>query len=104
MFEMVDVDCFGLTDRGKVRKINQDQFLIATMHKLMEIQQTSLPHQTREHLTSGAMARLILVADGVGGSAAGEEASGLALESVASYVTTSMQCFYKLERDLDYSI
>ena len=101
MYGPVEVDCFGLTDRGKVRKVNQDQFLIATMHKLMEIQQTSLPHQTREHLTSGAMARLILVADGVGGSAAGEEASGLALESVAAYVTTSMQCFYRLEKDMD---
>ena len=101
MFEMVEVDCFGLTDCGKVRKINQDQFLIATMHKLMEIQQTSLPNQTRDHLTSGAMARLFLVADGVGGAAAGEEASGLALESVASYVTTSMQCFYRLEKDVD---
>ena len=101
MLTTVEADCFGLTDRGKVRKVNQDQFLIATMHKLMEIQQTSLPHQTREHLTSGAMARLILVADGVGGSAAGEEASGLALESVASYVTTSMQCFYKMEKGPD---
>lgn len=101
MFKDVEVDCFGLTDCGKVRKVNQDQFLIATMHKMLEIQQTSLPNHTRERLTSGAMARLILVADGVGGGAAGEEASGLALEAVAYYVTTSMQCFYKLESDLE---
>ena len=97
----VQVDCFGLTDCGHVRKVNQDQFLIATMHKMLEIQQTSLPNHTRERLTSGAVARLILVADGVGGSAAGEEASGLALEAVAYYVTTSMQRFYKLEQDLE---
>jgi len=104
MFSNVEVDCFGLTERGKVRKTNQDQFLIATMHKVLEIQQTSLPNHTRERLTSEAMARLILVADGVGGAAAGEEASGLALEAVAYYVTTSMQCFYKLDRDLDVDI
>ena len=97
----VEVDCFGLTDCGKVRKVNQDQFLIATMHKMLEMQQTSLPNHTRERLTSGVMARLILVADGVGGSAAGEEASGLALEAVAHYVTTSMRCFYMLESDLE---
>jgi protein phosphatase len=101
MIKDVKVDCFGLTDCGKVRKVNQDQFLIATMHKMLEIQQTSLPNHTRERLTSGAVARLILVADGVGGGAAGEEASGLALEAVAYYVTTSMQCFYKLEEDLE---
>jgi protein phosphatase len=101
MTKDIKVDCFGLTDCGKVRKVNQDQFLIATMHKMLEIQQTSLPNHTRERLTSGAMARLVLVADGVGGGAAGEEASGLALEAVAYYVTTSMQCFYKLEQDLE---
>ena len=39
MFSDVEVDCFGLTDCGKVRKVNQDQFLIATMHKMLEIQQ-----------------------------------------------------------------
>jgi len=101
MIQDVEADCFGLTDRGKVRAINQDQFLIATMHKMLEIQQTSLPNHTRERLTSGAVARLILVADGVGGGAAGEEASGLALEAVAYYVTTSMKCFYQHETDLE---
>ncbi len=101
MIKDMKVDCFGLTDCGKVRKVNQDQFLIATMHKMLEIQQTSLPNHTRERLTSGAVARLLLVADGVGGGAAGEEASGLALEAVAFYVTTSLQCFYKLEQDLE---
>ena len=95
------MDCEGVTDQGVMRDSNQDQFLIATMHKMLEIQQTSLPNHTRERLTSGAVARLILVADGVGGGVAGEEASGLALEAVAYYVTTSMQCFYKLEEDLE---
>jgi len=97
----VDVDVFGLTDTGKVRKVNEDQFLIASMHKVMEIEQTSLPRRAREHLDSGAMARLFLVADGVGGGAAGDEASGLAVETVASYVTNSMKCFYQLDKQME---
>ena len=102
MFEAnVRVDCHGLTDIGKVRKVNQDQFLIGSMRKVMEIDQTSLPSHTCEALHSSAMARLLLVADGVGGSAAGEEAAGLALETVAAYVTGSMRCFYQLDRQLE---
>jgi len=101
MPEPVTVDIYGLTDKGLVRKVNEDQFLIASMRKVMEIEQTSLPHHTRERLDGGAMARLLLVADGVGGGAAGEEASGLALEAVADYVTTTMKCFYQLDRSLE---
>lgn len=104
MVSDLEVDCFGLTDCGHVRSVNQDQFLIATMHKMLEIQQTSLPNHTRERLTSGAVARLVLVADGVGGGAAGEEASGLALEALAFYVTTSMKCFYQLEGDWEVDL
>lgn len=97
----LQVDCYGLTDVGKVRRVNEDQFLIASMRKVMEIEQTSLPRHTREQMHSRAMARLLLVADGVGGSAAGEEASGLALETVATYVTTTMKCFYQLDKQLE---
>jgi protein phosphatase len=38
-----DVDCFGLTHQGQVRRKNDDHFLIASLHKLTRIHQTSLP-------------------------------------------------------------
>jgi hypothetical protein len=36
------MDCFGLTDRGRVRADNEDQFLIADLNKSMRIYHTSL--------------------------------------------------------------
>jgi hypothetical protein len=37
------VRSFGLTDRGKIRDTNEDQFLIAVLVKALQIQLTSLP-------------------------------------------------------------
>jgi protein phosphatase len=39
----------------------------------------------------------MMVADGVGGGAKGEEASRLAVEAVTQYVTRSMRCYYASE-------
>jgi len=38
-----DIDVFGLTDPGRVRRDNQDQFLIASLHKLLRVHQSSIP-------------------------------------------------------------
>lgn len=54
-------EAYGLTDRGLVRPVNQDAFLI--------------DHQLG----------LYLLADGMGGAKAGERASALALETVVSH-------------------
>lgn len=43
--ENVNIDLYGLTDIGKVREVNEDHFLIASLRKVMEIEQTSLPRQ-----------------------------------------------------------
>jgi protein phosphatase len=40
------------------------------------------------------LASLAMVADGVGGGAKGAEASRIALEAVAKYVSSSMRCYY----------
>jgi protein phosphatase len=89
-----EVDLFGLTDVGKVRRENQDHFLIASLHKHMKVRGSSLPNLDQIPLTSEGMAFLGLVADGLGGHSAGAEASRVALESVARYVTHSMECYY----------
>ena len=89
-----EIDVHGLTHPGKVRKENQDHFLICALKKQMVIHGTSLP-QT-EHLMVGPQrfAFLMMVADGVGGAAKGADASRLALEAVTQYVAHSTRCYY----------
>jgi serine/threonine protein phosphatase PrpC len=91
---MSDIDVFGLTHQGKVRKENQDQFLIASLHKTMNVHATSLPAEHLPELTSESRGFVFLVADGVGGRPGGREASELALRAVASYVTHTMRFYY----------
>lgn len=88
-----EIDIYGLTHPGRVRKDNQDHFLVCALHKSATVQHSSLP---LEHLTPGSqrVALLMMVADGVGGGHRGEEASRLALEGVTRYVTRCMACYY----------
>ena len=91
------LDASGATHVGKVRTVNEDQFLIASLMKLVEIEQTSLPDTKLSQLTGPGRAALLMVADGVGGLSAGEKASKTALENVARYVTQAMRCYYTVD-------
>ena len=97
-----DLDIFGITDRGKVRKDNQDHFLVTTLHKTMRVHTTSLPNPELVEIPSQRIASLGMVCDGVGGHAGGEEASRSAIEAIAGYVTHTMQCFFSGEHNEDH--
>ena len=75
--EGIAVDSFGLSDIGKKRSSNQDQFLVAGLHKVIDVAHTSIPDDYQQKFAGGARAMLHLVADGVGGGQGGEEASML---------------------------
>ncbi len=89
-----EIDAFGLTHRGKVRKTNQDHFMISSLRKQMQIHRTSLPDVDELALPDERLAYLAMVADGVGSGRGGEEASRLAVAAVAQYVTQSIHCYY----------
>jgi PPM family protein phosphatase len=89
-----ELDMFGLTHPGKLRKDNQDHFLLATVHPQVVIHGTSLPFPEELPLRGQRLASLLLVADGVGGVQAGADASRLATETITKYVSSSLRCYH----------
>jgi len=83
-------EVFGMTDRGCVRRNNQDQFLIAELERSMLVQQTSAPMQDGTRLSDIPQGRLLMVADGMGGYEGGEVASAVAMDVMARYAFAMM--------------
>jgi serine/threonine protein phosphatase PrpC len=86
------VKAFGVTDKGKVRTTNEDQFLIAELTKAMRVWQTSLPEPKLQ--VGEERAHLFLVADGMGGHLAGERASALAVAAIEQFMLNSFRWFF----------
>src|SRR5687767_9345774 len=82
---------FGITDTGKVRQTNEDQFLIAELTKSMRVWQTSLPEPKVQ--VGEERAHLFLVADGMGGHQAGERASALAVSTIEQFTLNTFKWF-----------
>jgi protein phosphatase len=71
---IVDVDVFGLTDRGHVRSKNEDHFLVVRGGRNLETVFSNVP-ENQPGARFEETAYGFVVADGVGGAAAGEVAS-----------------------------
>lgn len=82
---MADIDVFGITHPGKVRKTNADHFFIGSFHRTLRVHHTSLgpdigPQETQSR------GFLMLVADGVGNLQRAEEGSATALREVTQHL------------------
>ena len=97
-----ELDVFGVSHAGKVRKENQDHYLIATFHRRINVLGTNLP-DVAQRLPSEEqrMAYVVMVADGVGGGVGGAEASATALEAAMRYVHGSVTVYYGADADED---
>ncbi len=89
-----ELDMFGVTHQGRVRPDNQDHFLMCTVHPQVVIHGTSLPNVNSLPMRGTRLATLLVVADGVGGAAAGSDAARVATESVMSYVATTLRSYH----------
>jgi protein phosphatase len=85
----------GLTDPGRVRPSNEDHFLIAVLSRSLRVEQTSLPQ--RGEYRGRNWSQVLLVADGVGGHAAGEVASALSVEAVEAFILDLLRRFSNLQ-------
>jgi protein phosphatase len=77
----VTIETYAQTDVGKTREHNEDAYVVADLATAKPI---AFDRQRRQR--SGAMGTLFMVADGMGGAAAGEYASAAAVEVVLRYL------------------
>lgn len=89
-----EIDVYGLTHPGKVRKTNEDHFLIGSLHKQLQVRMSDLPNLNVVPRDAERLAFLAMVADGVGGTRGGEAASRLAVEAITEYVGQATHCYY----------
>lgn len=89
-----EIDVCGLSHPGKVRKENQDHFLIANISQRLAVLSSNLinpgesfPEQSKR------LALLAMIADGVGGGVGGAEASAIALQATMRYVESSLTAY-----------
>jgi serine/threonine protein phosphatase PrpC len=98
----LSVRTFGLTNQGRVRPSNEDQFFIAELTKSMKVLHASLPQPKTQR--SDERGYLFIVADGMGGHQAGEQASAMAVESIEAFALNTLRWFFLLQGTEEHNV
>lgn len=92
------VDAAGLSHRGVVRADNQDHYLVARVGRSLDTLITSLPDgEVPDRFDETGY--VMMVADGMGGAAAGEVASRMAISTLINIVLDIPDWIMKLDDD-----
>src|SRR6185295_10072347 len=83
----IQIEVFGKTDVGLIRDHNEDNFLVADLGGGLKRSELGEP----ERLPLGARGALLLVCDGMGGAAAGEVASQMAVDSIFGVLSNAAE-------------
>jgi PPM family protein phosphatase len=88
----VQIEVAGLSHSGNVRPTNEDHFAIMTIQKSVRLRATNLQDAAVLEGMCGREVHIFVVADGIGGTAGGELASGVAVRSVIEYLAEAVSC------------
>jgi serine/threonine protein phosphatase PrpC len=92
----IEVDAAGITHPGRIRTVNEDQFLITHFGRFLEAVQTSLPPESLPRRSEDG-GYGYLVADGIGGHVAGDVASQLAINTIIEQVLAMPDWILRLD-------
>jgi len=100
---LVRVDVEGVSHTGRVRANNEDHFFIGRFGRFVERLGTNLPDDQMPGRFEETGYGLV-VADGIGGSAAGEVASKLAINTLMNLVLGTPDWILRLDDDLPQEV
>ncbi len=92
-----DIDVYGLTHPGLVRKQNEDHFFTGRVSGGVMVDYTSIPSDVERIVEVRHFANLAIVADGVGSGGGGEKAARSVVEAVRRHVARGFHEAYAAE-------
>ena len=92
----VRIDVSGLSHPGKVRPRNEDHFHVMRIGRYLETVVTSLPPEEMKARTD-EVGHVMIVADGMGGHAGGEQASRMAITGLVKLALARPDWIFRLD-------